>query len=480
MSSAFAFSAAAITPASPSALGTWHVDSRGAAAVMTVLTWLLIALMTVPDNLDYASLNTSYAPSEGSGLSRVLWLILLSAPLVIIVWRRALAWLLLRWLNPFLLLFCGLALASLVWSDYPDVTARRLIRVLAVLFNSVAFVLIGWQSRRFQQGVRPALTAMLIGSIIFGLLRPDLAIHQETSPELLNAWRGLTNHKNTLGDAASIGFVLWLHAWLTKDGSRWLSLAGAGIAMACLSLSRSSTSMMSSIAVAAVMPVLIWAPTRWRPWITPAIVFGLVVLVTYSVAVLGLIPGMEFLLKPITHLTGKDLTFSGRTDIWAIIVKHIHLHPLLGSGYGGYWIGPYPWAPVYEFLQKLHFYPGSAHNGYLEMINELGAVGFIVLLGYLCMLLRDALRLFAFDSAQGALIIGLFFQQAIANLSETHWFSVLSLDFTIVTLATAALARALLERRLRLYFGEPRLGGRVRPRLQPIEITAQVRPGWAA
>ncbi len=477
--SAFAFSAAAGMRGPADDFGRWDVDTR-TSWVVTTLTWLLIVLMTVPDNLDYASLNTAYAPSEGSALSRVLWLILLSLPVVVIVWRRALAWLLLRWINPFLLIFVLLALASVTWSDYPDVTLRRLIRVASVLLCSVAFVLVGWQPRRFQQAIRPALTAMLFGSIVFGMMRPDLAIHQETSPELLNAWRGLTNHKNTLGDAASIGFVMWLHAWLTRDGNRWVSMIGAGIAMACLALSRSSTSMMASIAVAAVLPVLVWAPTRWRPLISPSIVIALILLVTYSVIVLGLVPGTQFLLKPITMITHKDLTFSGRTDIWAIIVKHIHLHPWLGTGYGGYWIGPYPWAAVYEFLQKLHFYPGSAHNGYLEIINDLGVLGLLVLGGYLCLLLRDSLRLFAFDSTQGALLIGLFFQQAIANLSETHWFSVLSLDFTIMTLATCALGRSLLERRLRLYFGEPRVASRERSHAGPIHITAHVHPGVAA
>ena len=459
----------------------WEFDA-GSAWIVTLLTWLLIALMTVPDNLDYESLNTSYAPSEGSPISRVLWLVLLAAPLLVIIWRRMLAALLMRWLNPFLVMFVLLAVASMAWSDYPDVTARRLIRVLAVLLNAIAFVLVGWHAGRFQSGVRPALTAMLLGSIIFGLLRPDLAIHQETSAELLHAWRGLTNHKNTLGDAASIGFILWFHAWITRDGKRWVALLGAAIAGACLVLSRSSTSLMGSLAVAMLLPVLVWAPARWRKLITPVVVLGLVVLVTYSVVILGLVPGLEILLKPISHLTGKDLTFSGRTDIWAIIVRHIHLHPLLGSGYGGYWIGPYPWAPVYEFLQKLHFYPGSAHNGYLEIINDLGIAGFSVLIGYIGLLLRDALRLFHVDQAQGALIIGLFFQQAIANLAETHWFSVLSLDFTIVTLATAALARNLLERRLRDYFGEPEIEFGLRPRPEPelVQVVAPAGAGWAS
>jgi hypothetical protein len=55
------------------------------------------------------------------------------------------------------------------------------------------------------------------------------------------------------------------------------------------------------------------------------------------------------------------------------------------------------------------------------------------------------------------LFLALFFQQAITNLSETHWFSVQSVDFVIMALATTALARGLLEHRLRLVFGEPQI-----------------------
>jgi hypothetical protein len=42
----------------------------------------------------------------------------------------------------------------------------------------------------------------------------------------------------------------------------------------------------------------------------------------------------------------------------------------------------------------------------------------------------------------------LFMQQTIANLSESHWFSVLSVQFVLMTLATTALARLLLEQQI--------------------------------
>jgi fucose 4-O-acetylase-like acetyltransferase len=68
---------------------------------------------------------------------------------------------------------------------------------------------------------------------------------------------------------------------------------------------------------------------------------------------------------------------------------------------------------------------------------------------------RQCLALLRSDAGQATLYLALLFQQVITNLSETHWFSVLSLDFLLTTLTTTALARALLERRLLHAYGTP-------------------------
>jgi exopolysaccharide production protein ExoQ len=97
-------------------------------------------------------------------------------------------------------------------------------------------------------------------------------------------------------------------------------------------------------------------------------------------------------------------------------------------------------------LSRLYFWPSESHNGYLEVVNDLGFVGLIGLLGYIAVYVRQSLRLFTFDRAQGALYLAIFFLQAITNLSESAWFSANGvLPVIIVTLATCALARGLLE-----------------------------------
>jgi O-antigen ligase len=420
------------------------------------MMWTLIVLLIVPEGFDYAILLDGPAPAAGGLLSRALWLGLLAAAGAVIVWRASLCWLLLRSVNPFLLLFAALAVASIVWSIEPAVTVRRDIRLVTILLACFAFALTGWHGRRFQSVVRPALTAVLLGSIVFAFAAPQLAIHQELSPELAGAWRGLANHKNTFGAIAGTSLVLWLHGWLAGEMRTWRAILGCALAAACLTLSRSSTAAISALAAIVLMLLLTWSPRSVQPHIKYAVVLAAAVLVVYALAILRLVPGSDLLLAPLTSLTGMDATFTGRSEIWAIIVERIHLNPLLGVGYGAYWIGPVAQSPSYEFIWRMgSFYPGSAHNGYLDVANDLGWSGLVCLLGYIVVHLRQSLRVLAIDQLQGALFLALFVQQAMVNLSESHWFSVLSLQFLLMSLATAALARTLIESKLRARFGDP-------------------------
>jgi len=434
----------------------WLRDDRH-SVFLAGMMWVLIVLMIVPDGFDYQGLTTTGAPSSGGAISRMLWLALLALGAIIICWRARLAWLLAHIVNPFLLLFVALAVASIAWSIDPALSVRRLVRMCTIVLACAAFVLVGWHARRFQTVVRPILTIMLLGSIVFGLVFPTLAIHQETSAELVGAWRGLANHKNGLGALSCFALIFWFHAWLTREVKLVPALAGGAIATTCLVLSRSSTSLAAAVFVMVFLVMLLRSAHGLRPYVPYLVAMLVTTLLVYALAVLNLIPGQGTLMAPISALTGKDMWSSGRADIWAVVFDHIRYHPLLGTGYGAYWTaGPVAGTESYAFMWRMNqFYPGTAHNGYLDIVNDLGFAGLVFLIAYIITHVWQSLQLMGVDRHQGALYLALFFQQAIANLSETHWLSVRSVDFVIMTLATMALARGLLEYRLRLVFGEP-------------------------
>jgi O-antigen ligase len=99
-------------------------------------------------------------------------------------------------------------------------------------------------------------------------------------------------------------------------------------------------------------------------------------------------------------------------------------------------------------LEYLYFYPTEGHNGYLDLINDLGAVGGLLLLGYFVRYIRDGLRVMRIDRGQGGLYLTLLFRGFLADMSESHWINSLSIDFLIMTLATASMARTLLQAHL--------------------------------
>ena len=421
------------------------------------MMWVLIVLMIVPEGMDYESLTTTGSPSSGSSISRIIWLCLLGMSIAVIFWRARLAGVLVRTLNPYLPLFVALALASIAWSIDPSLSLRRVVRMGTIVLVCVAFVLMGWHRERFQNVVRPLLTLFLLGSIVFGFVFPALAIHQSTSAELVGAWRGLASHKNGLGALSCLTLIFWFHAWLAREVKFLPALAGVAVATVCLLLSRSSTSLVTAAFVMVFLIFSVRSPHALRPYVPGLVVVLTTLLLLYALAILDLIPGMGTLMAPIAALTDKNLTFTGRTEIWTILSEHIQQNPYFGTGYGGYWTAaPVVGTESYEFVERLRsFYPGSAHNGYLEIANDLGWAGLACLIAYVIAYVFQSLRLLGIDRNQGILYLALFFQQAVTNLSETHWFSVLSVDFVLMTLATTALARGLVENRLRAFYGEP-------------------------
>jgi O-antigen ligase len=435
--------AASAPPAAVS--GLWAHD-RGRALLPSILVWLLILILIVPQGLDFRGINGM--PTSSDLLSRVIWLVLLGGGGYVVYMNLDRTKKLVPWVDPFLWLFLGLATASAIWSIEPGITMRRVSRLVTILLVCLGFCVTAWNPKRFQTQLRTIVTWLLIASVIFVILDPDDSIHNSNQPELKDAWHGITIGKNVLGSIASTTTILWLHAWLSKEAGAFKAACGLGLAFTCLIMCRSSTSLMATAFAALFMLILLRSPGALRRYMPYLVALFAGVILTYCLAVLHLVPGMEILLAPVTAITGKDLTFTGRTAIWEVLNEHIRLRPWFGTGYGAYWIGKLPSSPSYEMLTRLYFYPTEGHNGYLDIINDLGAVGGFCLLGYFASYVRQALQLMRLDRYQGGLYLTMLFRGFIADMSESHWFLVLSLDFSIMTLATIAMARSTLQANL--------------------------------
>jgi len=425
----------------------WRTDGRWAPLAGAGLS-LLVLLMILPEGLDYARLTATVATSsgmEGSGnpVTHLLWMLVLGTSCALVLWRVALAQRVLANINLWFVGVLVLAGLSLGWSIDPALTTRRLVRVTTLTVCLLAFVCTGWHERRLQVVLRPLLTSFLLASMAFGLGWPEYAIHRELSPELVGAWRGLTSHKNAFGGLAATSCLLWCHAGVARETPRLRSWVGFGIAFLCLLLSRSATALLATLCTCGLLVMFlpqVGAKRSRLLWVTrPALALTLLL----GLGSVSSLPGLTLFSAPVALLAGKDGSLTGRTAIWELVREHIARRPLFGSGYGAYW-GPNRGAGTESaiFVKQLEgFYPGSSHNGYLEVTNDLGACGLLLLCGYLVTHVREAVRCSTTDWTQGLLCLALWLQQALTNFSESHWFNVTSVDFIFLSVATFTLSR---------------------------------------
>jgi exopolysaccharide production protein ExoQ len=449
---------------------TWMRDDRNLALVAT-LVWVMILRVVVPGFFDYTETDEALIESGGSIGNQIIWLSLVLIPVILLRHRIRLTWMLLRAANGWFLLLTLYACASALWSIDPGATARKLSHLIGIYVVCITVCLVGWNPRRFQEVLRPVLTALMVGSIIFGLVRPDLAI---TGPNPAAGdpgghWRGLTIHKNALGSVSSFAAILWFQALLYREAKWWAIVVGLSSSLACLYLSGSSTSLAGTSMVLAFLLLGKLIPPSMRRHLTPVMIWVfLTVIILYGLAAMKLVPGLNALISLATSAVGKDPTFAGRTPIWDLVKANIALHPTFGSGYGGFWVGPFDTSPSYEFLKRLYFYPGEAHNGYLDIVLDLGYVGLLLLGAFIVRYLALSNRLLKIDRPQGLLYLSLLLYFLLANLTESSWLTVgPNPNWAMVGLAVLAISRQLLDQQLQAEHGGPQAAPTAAPRNGP-------------
>ncbi len=176
-------------------------------------------------------------------------------------------------------------------------------------------------------------------------------------------WRGSFIHKNALGPF----LVVALLTVLLLERRRKLRWFTAAITLGLLAMTQSVTAWWVTIVIGALVGWLGWystTPRRVRAAvIVPSIVLGGLALV-----------GVARIYPVIVDAYGKDLTFSGRTVIWTAALRAIEQRPISGYGIGGVWFRPHD-EPARSIIADAGFTVFHTHNGYIELMLLLGAVG---------------------------------------------------------------------------------------------------------
>jgi len=110
---------------------------------------------------------------------------------------------------------------------------------------------------------------------------------------------------------------------------------------------------------------------------------------------------------------------TGRTQIWLPLFKYAQEHWLLGAGYGSFWlIGPT--SPIYYYTQNWVAGLGHGHNGYLDLLVQIGLPG--LLLAIFALILSPLFKVFSSQTlapGRAGLIVATIFFVVCHNMTES-------------------------------------------------------------
>lgn len=405
--------------------------------LMTLMCWVVIWFNVVPPGCRYIAV--SY-----SGYAQMVWGTLIALALLVIVQRPVQCRAMRRYVNPGMVLFLGWCALSALWSPYRPFAFRQAVLMSGISLVALAFVIASWDAARMHRALVPAMLTVVVLSMVVALADPANGVEPGTQYELRDSWRGLAYQKNTLGQLAAVTLIFLVHSMITRLMNPALAVGSIAITVFVLLKSRSSTSLMLSLIASGIIMLqcrpLMGGRTR-KLVLMPAI--GLIVFPVLFYFVLGGLGQGGAISRAISGLFGKDITFSGRTEIWVMVNEQIRMRPWLGIGYQSFWLGY--GSPSEPILRKLEWNVPSAHNGYIEIINAVGYLGFAIFLLFVVRHWRDVSRLMSVNRAHGSLHMAFFIYALFANLSESQWFYPGSFTHVIAVYSSMTVSRMLLQ-----------------------------------
>jgi O-antigen ligase len=280
---------------------------------------------------------------------------------------------------------------SIIYSNYQMFSAiasfAQYATSLFALFLAAAF---SWRHllRIFSNVVRVILTASLLfefvaAAIVRGPIAPIFKNYEgDTPPASAYYWtrahlfdgdriQGIVGNSNILAFIAMIGLVVFAIDYAVSATPKWLSASSFALAAAMLLLSKSAgvAFAVAAIAVAATVALIVEGKDRdlrhriyrWV-WACAGVV-SIVVLINRA---------------EVFTFFGKTPDMTGRSTIWKLVLGLIAERPIQGWGWISHWM---PGVEPFEGLvviNKVPYY--QAHNAYLDMWLQLGAIGLLLLL----------------------------------------------------------------------------------------------------
>jgi exopolysaccharide production protein ExoQ len=353
----------------------------------------------------------------GSPLDRIFVSGLLCIGLLILA-RRKLDWQSVIKKNTWLILLIAYMLISILWSDIPFISLKRWVRELPAVIMALVVLTEPEPRQAMESLFRRTVYILIPFSILLIKYFPLYGVQYDRwFGEVM--WVGVTLQKNGLGLLCLISafFLVWTltRRWKGRDiyKHKFQTLAEVVLLMLTLWLLKGPTNWAASASgfVALVIGFASFAGLLWmkkhRLYLHPSLLIGITIIIMAVGIITPFSQGSS--VADFTSLVGRDATLTGRTDIWVGLVPLAERNPILGCGFGGIWTSRTEAAAMVN----------EAHNGYLEVLLQLGLVGLVITSMFLLSFGRSAARALAYDYDWASLCICFLLMAAIHNISES-------------------------------------------------------------
>jgi exopolysaccharide production protein ExoQ len=223
-------------------------------------------------------------------------------------------------------------------------------------------------------------TGTIAASIVFALVLPQYGLDQMGGHS--EAWKGIFSAKNYLGNMALFFLTAAVSYRPRTILLRFVRVSQFFFCLVAIAFSRAATAYMLT-AIYVVYFVVLKCLHRLRKKDYFLVCLLLFVALCTATAVIIVWP------DALISLLGKDVTLTGRTQIWAAVLDSIAKRPFLGYGYQAFWLGLE--GESYRVIVVVSWVLAQAQNGFLDVMLEMGAVGLIIVLLVFGFAFRDGI-----------------------------------------------------------------------------------------
>lgn len=392
-----------------------HKQTPNVSLALWIPTFWMLLTASKPLGIWFGSGGVSL--EEGSALDRMVLSALFLIGLVILIkrqfnWSRAIKE------NHWVIILLVYMFVSILWSEMPFVSFKRWMR------NLIAVVMVFLVATELEpkEAVKSILRRMIYILIPFSYILihyfPEYGRdYGRWSGELM--WIGVASQKNGLAllCVISILFLSWTvirkRKGQEKNVSSYQTLIEIFLLLLTIrlfmgpnyTLTYSATSLVALI-IGLTVQIGLFRFKRMMILLGLNLFFSLMLFIIAYGTITPFIGKLAII--DISYILNRNETLTERTEIWAYLIPYVMKKPFLGHGVGGFWTD--------EMREATS---SHAHNGYLDIILNLGILGLFLFSFFLISCYKKFIKIQTFDVYWGGLGICFLFVALIHNIAES-------------------------------------------------------------